>query len=1011
MWLNAQSPTALFESLCSLQEYLSLQQSKIPHVTPYDRGQARSICKTVKEWLSKQDRPWLMVLDHLVLEDDKGSGAGTGLQVGDMVDMLTCLSNTKNGRIIITTRQIPQKWPHETDKILAMDTSMESALQLIYKHFPGEAFSSGEVWAAQELCKHLGCLPLGISIACAQIKDDHSTIESYVKNLDWFRLLSKPLNGISSSTSDTSLSRELETSYESLKRGNANTEELRSVDLLSLLACLDGHNISEAIFERAWASNPIKRRNFMFSDNPQKEYARSVWSFFERLLQFAQETPRQGVDETEQHRPKFLTRKPEDEYWHDSTARKHLFRALEDLRNHSFVLHSRARNEGNVTLSSVVRGWIRLQTGKMLQNSWWQASFILMASLHPVTECEVRESAEFSAFQKRAAAHIEQLRHLSDHWDQEANRQHGSKGTLKSKPSWIRNVLALDKSGRTAVLFADALALHGYPDPAMQLRQAQDNLVTDGNGSIEKVASHLTHAISHAQHSDHSQALELRKAALESLKALPTPGASSGTPLDPIAPSREKQLLEVDIQLDISDSLWHLGQKEKSLEILESQLGVLQDFQWFMDSDNGEILRSNKALTSFMMELRIRGAKYLGHHKQQLERAHEVIKLVLADFALNRDSNMQFRHRRLRAEAVNADITHARGQYREACTERERIARELKRNDQEMMHLETLEAQYAYANSLSHLGHHKLSLRERKEIQSRLHQRGKLESLEHKFDYLSQQSLVKCYLDVASHPLRGNKTSDPQGQHFVRSALKLSREVWKSLQCRRGYIHTATLDSLTLMIKCETQSYGFAAENRLGDVDIDSAFNETKKLAKDIPEEDTDTRNAWFRVQLQMSLVRQPSDRLLRLRLLQEHLTCNSEDEKHLELRYHVACAEMEPLYGTGGKNRHSMQKDSKYKDAAEELEMVWKERSALFGSDSHAALVSLGSAAKAYGAISSRRFLELQTKLVKFYAVNLGEDSPKAADALKELNLGRKKARMSAISLEDIRNQDPQSI
>lgn len=954
--------------------------------------------KTVKNWLAKQSRPWLMVLDHLVMEEDNGAEASTKLQVGDMVEMLTCLSHTRNGRIIITTRQIPQQWPETPDETLAVATSMQSALQIIDKHLPRKRICLDEDWAARQLCKRLGCLPLGISIACDQIKDSNTTIESYVKT--WLRSsLSRLLSYKLSSTSSPSLSHEFEMSYESLKRRNANTEVLRPVDLLNLLACLDGYNISEAIFERAW--------NYMTPESPQEEYDWSISSIVKRVFQFVQGTTQQRLDEAEQHRPKFLSREPEDNDWSDSAARIHLHVALKELRDCSFVLRTRAKNEGNITLSPLFREWIRLQPREMLQNSWWQASFIMMASLRPVTEAEDRESSGFGTFQRRAAANIEQLRDLSDRWDLKASRRNDSRGTSTSESSWTQNVLELDKSGRAAVLFADALSLHGYSDAAMQLRKAHDHLVEDETGSIEKVASQLTYANSCAQHGDHPQALQLRQAALESLEALPIPGALTGKPLDPIAPSRAKQLLKVDVRLDITDSLWHLGRKPESLKILKSQLEILRDFRRFLDSDSSKGLRFNKMLNSFMMELRIRGAKYLGRHKQHLEEAREVIKLVLEDFAISPQSNLEFRNRRLRAAAVNADITHSLGKHREACTERRRIARELKKDDQEMMRLETLEAQYAYANSLSYLGHHTLSLRERKEIESRLRRQGSLNSLDHEFEYLSQQSLVKCYLDVAGHLFGGNNRSDPQGQDCVRLALNLSRETWKSLWRHKGHTHIATLESLALMIKCERESDVFATENTLGGIDIDSAFNETERRMGQISEQDTDTQNAWFRVQLQNSLVSQPSDRLSRLKLLQEHLHCNSGDENRLELRYYIACAVMEPLYGTGGKERYRMQKNAEFKDAAEQLEMVWTERSALFSPNSHDALVSLGSAAKAYRAIGSRRFLDLQKRLVTLYAATLGEDSPKAADALRELNVGRKKATMSATSWEELRDQN----
>ena len=945
---------------------------------------AKSLAKDIERWLSGQESSWLMVLDNLVLDGD--TDANDDLRFGDMQVMFLTLLKAKRGVVIITAREIPDGWAEYGNTMTRAVTSMDkaSALKLVSSHFPDKEFTSSEMDNALKLCYYLDYLPLGLSIFCCLIAKLKVSIESSLRH--WQDVFNVQPNFTLSPAKSLDFS--FQESYRFLKNKKEEPGGLRAVDLFNILACFDGTRISETIFQRAWESSSTKK---------ELPVSRRRLNML-RILGVDTQESQTDIREATSLVQSFMRRAPHDVQWAGSSAQKQLRSFLSTLENLSFLRFSDDPNRCDIRIPSILQAWVRkhfcastVSEIQKYRHAWRQASFILATSLASSTSDKgsvYRSSRAFLAFQRRAAVHIEQLRHLSDGLNPAAPN---SLMEEQAFVIWTRDFP--DFSGTsTASLFADALDAHDYETSSLLLRKEAS---FDGN-DLNALAQHLVYADSLERNCHHEQALQSRDTAKLSIQKIEFPEVLIGSPSTSASSSARqielKKQLELVVDFDIAKSKARLGRVEEASKILERVVGDLEAVQEAWGKANDDQYRINDPFCIFISQARIEWAKCSLRQNHQYQQAQGLIDDVLCDIKLKSRDSVERRKIHFDAKAVRADIMYACGQHEEARRERSIIHRHQKHLDPKMKSIDTLVAKERYANSWSAVGDYKSSLALRKEIEDRLLAvvpRG------HDFIHQFQQNLARFKLELADEEYynKRRREHDEKGQELIASAVELSQQAWRTRREAQGWGLTRpeTLDTLALMIAGERVLRGFRKFPETHFIS-EAAIKETAAVISRCPtRESTDVRSAWYRVQLESCLIVDLNRRMKKLQSLNDRLSHAGDmdvvQEAKLEVHFHIAKAKMEPLHWINDRHeRYAQKREPKFKDAAEALDDVWSKQEKRSGPKSAASLRYLAAVVEAYGAIDDERYWHRAKYWCLLLNEMYGEGNTRAGEALKGL-------------------------
>ncbi|KAF5541967.1 tetratricopeptide-like helical [Fusarium phyllophilum] len=970
LWLNAESPRALFGSLQAMHENFEMRRRQA--MDSLDIGQkAEIIAVDVSNWLSGQEQPWLMILDHLTFYDAVEAGDGLGPEC--MKRMLRDLFKATNGRIIITSRHsLNQCLSSQEEPSSVRHMNQETALQLVKAYFPNRSLGPSEVRAARELCKLVDHLPLAISLACNPIKNEKISVDSYVQQ--WQDVFKKEPHNRTPPDS-----------------------QLRPTDLLNMLACLNGSHVSEAIFSRAWQGSPDEdectrnRQDFNSSRMPK-------WLGFVKYL-FKGSSSQSEVPETHQIGLKFLVRRPGEAQWQGSVAQWCLRQALSVLEDVSFLEFTDDPVECSIKVSSFVQAWIRWHhvaqeslDQRDLRQSWRQAAWHLARSMSKVNWMESRESTVFWNFQQQAALHIQQLQRVSDSLD--LSRE----PTCRSREptAWVKHVLSLPGAIETTYLFADALSLHGFPALALQMWEAYTSLVKPTRHSADELIQYLVHAETLEQCGKHQQSLEVRELCWENVQKLQVQDPATGGII--AQDSTRLRVLRLVVQRDIADSHWKLGSKGKSSRLAKAVLCELE--QVHIPSEE----HGNNYLRTLMIVTQLARVRCLVRHEHGHDEASALITRVLA---YTRECVEEMpRTKRLHPQALSleAEIMSARGQYLEARDRTREVLEKWQQLDPDIRRLETMIAMMAYANSLSRLGRHEESLQLRKKIEQQLYRDDCTVPQSDEFIVDSRQNLAKCYMASAEMLYdRERRKYEPKGLVRIALAVKTIQHVLEVRQASKiwGHIHTDTLATLALLIKYERKAKSLGSDCGIERWTADTALNASRLLFEDAGHV-TDT---WLMVLIEDCLVDDPEKRLAQLEMLRKtRPEIETPEHRKVEvlIRREIATAHMKVLYQYKSREKRQRKTDPRFMAAAKALETVWKEHIELLGPENTVTLASLRCAIEAYSALKDYRYLDLQAELHGHVRRNYGEESPQAIDELLRLERGRKE--QESMIVQDIK-------
>jgi hypothetical protein len=956
----------MFESLKNLHECLINGKQQPTFNTSRPAQGAEGVAEDVSRWLSIQSTPWLMVIDHIddYLELDRKRGDGLGLK--DRIKMLESLCRAKNGKIIATASQYPTSvvkshWQKYT--VEPMDKT--AALGLVRRYLSGNDSPPNfpDEKAATRLCKILDFLPCCIAIACSTIQARKITVDTYTRNWE------EVFDGIPKTHQQRSLDASFLLCLQALKDRSQPAK-----DLLNILVCLNTPSILEEIFQRAWQSTKLSDgQNSAVSTSPQT-YSYKAFQAISNLLGLASKT---NDHHTRYSALDFMIPKPDETLWRDSSAKRHLRDTLHILEEASFLRFSQTETNCVITVRPIVQTWMRRSyiSGLLLKvddnhdmyNAWWQASSIVSASLKPISTMEDRGSKSFFAFQKHVAAQIDQLAYLKDN----PGFQKISGDNSGSVSSWTTNDLFFNQRGDKYIHIADALDLQGYPLLALEIRDALKQSDSSKAYSIEQLAKLTTHADSLTQNGRHGEALEERRAVLESLQTLYIPTSPKGTSV--IAHLHIQKLYKLIIQNDIAESYWNLSRKQEALEMYNTvREGFEKTIANFEQNTDDGITRVRDAVSEPLNQARLGYAECLVYYCQKYDEAEDILSMILK--VPRPHDNMQSSHTYLRARSLVANIMFIRGYHRNARIERQKIWQEWRSEDTEMKQLDTMKAQIDYANSLIALNNGVASmesLRLIKEIITRLSKSDRYMSTE--FLNHTKQDLARCYMEIANNDFDTRERKyRAQAYSTVHKAATLVQEVWKGLQGRdgRGQIHPETLKSLALMIKYEHYTEICIGNRPLPEMMYPQAFEETKIKITALGKQSDDIKRAWLYVQLEYCLVKTQTNKIRRLESLlhqlPEETSATSKDlfskVFHLEVRYQIAMAQMEPLrYCKNKREQYQMKKEQKFADAAKDLTEVWKQRRAIRGLGNYETVISLESALMATETVNNNDCIILQ--------------------------------------------------
>ncbi|KAF5574887.1 tetratricopeptide-like helical [Fusarium pseudocircinatum] len=984
LWLKAESPRALFGSLQAMHENFEMRRRQA--MDSLDMGQKAEITAVdVSNWLSGQEQPWLMILDHLSFHNAKEVGDGLGPE--SMKRMLRDLFKATNGRIIITSRHsLNQCLSSQEEPSSVRHMNQETAFQLVKAYFPKKSLGPSELRATRELCKLVDHLPLAISLACNTIKSEKISVDSYVQQ--WQDVFKKEphVNFISDSHTQ-SLNVTLKLCYDGLKNRAPPDGQLRPTDLLKMLACLNGTHVSEAIFSRAWQGSLDEDK---CTRNTQGFDSSWMPGWLEFLKQVFRGSPSQSeVLETHQIGLKFPARRPGEEQWQGSVAQRCLRQALSVLEDVSFLEFTDDPAECNIKVSPFVQAWIRwhhvAQDSLDLRQSWRQAAWHLTRSMSKVNWVESRDSTVFWNFQQQAALHIQQLQRVSDSLDL-------SRGTEST--SWVQDVLSLPGAIETTYLFADALNLHGFPALALQMWEAYTSLVKPTRHSVDELIQYLVHAETLEQCGKHQQSLEVRELCRESLQKLQIQDPATGGII--AQDSTRLRVLRLMVQRDIADSHWKLGSKGKSSRLLKAVLCELEQVQ--IPSEE----RGNNYLRTLMIETQLARVRCLVRHEHDHEEASALIMRVLVYTRECVEEMPRTQRLHLQALSLEAEIMSARGQYLEARDGTRDVLEKWQQLDPDVRRLETMIAMMAYANSLSRLGRHEESLQLRKKIEQQLCRDDCTVPQSDEFFVDSRQNLAKCYMASAEMLYdRERRKYEPKGLVRTALAIKTIQHVLEVRQANKiwGHAHTDTLATLALLIKYERKAKSLGSDYGIERWTADTALDASRLLFEDA-EHVTD---AWLKVLVEDCLVGDPEKRLARLEMLRKtRPEIERPEHRKVEvlIRREIATAHMKVLYQYKSREKRQRKTDPRFKTAAKALEAVWKEHIELLGPEDADTLTSLRCAIEAYSALKDYRYLDLQANLLGSIRRNYGEESPQAIEELMRLKRGRKE--QESMTVED---------
>lgn len=936
---------------------------------------AELIAKYLRRWLSLQNKPWLLVIDQLPFIDT--SKTGDDMEREAMGRVLHDLFKAEQGRIIITSRytldQDEECW-ESPFHIPAM--SPDVASQLIKAHLQDRPLGRSEVRAGVKLCETLDFLPQLISFACTTIRAEKISIADYLKRRrEVFEQL--PRNSFSKDES-VPLNVTMKISYDGLKNRNTEAGQLCPIDLLNILVCLNSSHVSETLFSRAWKSSSLDHLQATCAEEANTWTVVKTFRPLKSLFQ-----PR--ALKVEPIDLKFLVRQPYEKEWKGSLAQRSLRAALRTLEESFFLEFTNDPVECTIKVSPLVQGWIRCQPfayGSLdeegFRQSWRQAAMILATSMSLESWGWTRESKQFPSFHRHAASHIEQLQRIGKELKLPPKFDH----RVKDAAIWTAHVLSLPGASETASLFADALSFHGFTTLALDMRQACNNTTNISENSINGFVKRLAYAESLAQDGKHLQALEHRKATLQSLPDLQILDVLTGnlTKLDPI----QQTLLKLIVRRDIADSYWSLGSEGNASGLLKSVLTELEKIQTFFEGPDGR-----KAFLTILMETRLDRTLYLVRHRptyEDIDGASVLMKTILDDIRGDSKSHLLTYDFYLRALSLDAEIRDYQGHHLIAKDRREEVLRKRKHLDSDMRLLDTMIAQDEYANSLSALGEHRQSLKLRIEVNDRLKDSDCILPREHDFIRRSQQNLANCYMDVAGPEPKGS------GRLLcVSKAVRMTQDVLEACQERvtLGPMHEETLTTLTQLIKFERKAKTLEPHCKLRRLIAEAEFNKTCSMQE---RNDKKPSQAFLMLKIEHCLVEDLEERISRLTNLQRDLHENEVPESTgCSIRHEIASAEMNFLYLCNDRSeRKRMRTEPRFKNAAKVLESVWEQRRTLLGPQNRVTLQSLKCAVNAYSALKDIHHLELQEELCGLFNIVYGEESKQAQDERKILSRGK---------------------
>lgn len=245
-WIHAATQERVQEGFRLIADSVKLPERKQP---------TANIPLLVKNWLSiEHNGRWIIIFDSAD-ETEVLYSASEG--VHDKRSLAACIPKTRNGSIVLTTRNrgLASKLTGGYKHIIDIDTMSETDALTLLERKMGSPLSPSDASLAENLVKALECIPLAISQAAAyiQARKPRSSIEKYLGEFrkserESIRLLNYEANdmGRDEQTSNTVL-RTWAISFDHIR-----SHQRSAADLLSLMSFFDRQGIPEWVLNNSF---------------------------------------------------------------------------------------------------------------------------------------------------------------------------------------------------------------------------------------------------------------------------------------------------------------------------------------------------------------------------------------------------------------------------------------------------------------------------------------------------------------------------------------------------------------------------------------------------------------------------------------------------------------------------------------------------------------------------------------------------------------------------------------
>ncbi|KAN0110104.1 hypothetical protein V8E51_006491 [Hyaloscypha variabilis] len=366
-------------------------------------GKVASNPAAVKSWFSslRPEQPWLLIVDNA---DDK------------RFPVQECFPDSNFGTILITTRNPELKTQGTVGpryfKFHGLDE--RKSIELLLKASDEkEPWKPSSVNSASLIAKAIGCLPLTLIQAGATILAGHSTLESYLDDLEKTWNCIRQMKEQNATTPISEDNAAIYSSSELILNGISTRKTAASedaLDLLKIFSFLDRQQVKLNIFFRA-ASNPgIELADKMHKEGERKAYCKStpkstpaqtLRHLILRLINLLSQLGHPAI------LPRFLSESRGLGDWYELRLRE----ALKELSRMSLI--SKTSESGNCySMHAAVHLWARQRPEMTLleQAVWCQMTATILS--HAILLPSINDTEEEEAFRRDLLPHVRHVQYV-----------------------------------------------------------------------------------------------------------------------------------------------------------------------------------------------------------------------------------------------------------------------------------------------------------------------------------------------------------------------------------------------------------------------------------------------------------------------------------------------------------------------------------------------------------------------------------------------------------------------